>query len=140
MFLRFEAKMKKEKRLTILKLTRAGLVAFLFWSHLFPRQALASCWNDCQVGDVATFVCLECIFGNVLGMLTSLAGVAVLVMLVVGGWFYLTAGENPKAVERAQKTLTYAFVGLGVVIGSWFILKLIEYITGLNLSVFRVVF
>ena len=68
---------------------------------------------------------------------TPAAGLASLIMILAGGFRYLTAGDNPKNVEQAGKTLTSAVVGLIVVISAWLILTAIEAITGINVTFFR---
>jgi cytochrome bd-type quinol oxidase subunit 2 len=107
-----------------------------------PVSADSSCWGTCvgQVNgqEVATIKCLECVVARILNVVTILAGVAVLVMLIAGGFQYLTAGDNPKSAEKAGKTLTAAAIGLVVIIGAWLIIRAISWITGINITVFRV--
>lgn len=73
---------------------------------------------------------LESIFENVVKSLLSLGGIVLFVMLLVGGFKYLTAGADPKATQAAQNTLTYAIGGLVLLAGSYIILLLIGTITG----------
>lgn len=78
----------------------------------------------------ATLNKLEVVFGNVVTSLLAFGGVALFVMLLSGGFKYLTSGGDGKAVESAQKTLTYAIGGLILLAGSFLILKIIGTITG----------
>ena len=59
-------------------------------------------------------------------------------MLIIGGFKYLTAGDNPQAKESAQKTITSALLGLALLIGAWLIITLLEKFTGLKLTVFEI--
>jgi hypothetical protein len=42
----------------------------------------------------------------------GLAALAAVVMLIVAGYLYITAGGDENKVEKATKTLTFAIVGL----------------------------
>jgi len=81
---------------------------------------------------------LEIVFGNVVKFALGLAAIALFCMLVVGGFSYITAGDNPKAAEGAQKTITYAIGGLALVLVSYLILVLIKMITGVDVTQFKV--
>lgn len=78
----------------------------------------------------ATLEKLEIIFENVVVTLLALGGITLFIMLLTGGFKYLTSGGDPKAVEGAQKTLTYAIGGLVLLAGSYMILRIIATITG----------
>lgn len=79
---------------------------------------------------------LEQIFANILNVITVLAGFAVLLMLVIGAFRYMTAQGDPKAVGAARSTLTWALVGLFFIIAAWFVILFISQFTGLNLTEF----
>lgn len=93
---------------------------------------------ECKVDDVATLKGFECIFRNILNIATQLAVLAVFIMLILGGFKYLTSGGDPKATESAQKTITYAILGLVFLIGAWLILKFIEVFTGVPVTIFKI--
>jgi len=82
---------------------------------------------------------IEEIVKIVLNYAVRLAGIAVFIMLLVGGFKYLTAGGDPKKAEAAQKTITYAIFGLALLIGGWFILKLIQEFTGVPVTEFSII-
>lgn len=96
------------------------------------------CFEPTAVGNVATIQGFECIFINILNIATSLAGLAVFIMLLVGGFKYLTSGGDPKASQSARNTLTYAIAGLVLVIAAWFILKFIAEFTGVEVTIFKI--
>jgi len=73
---------------------------------------------------------LEFVFENVITSVLALGGIVLFIMLLSGGFKYLTSGGDPKAVEGAQKTLTYAIGGLVMLAGSFLILKIIGTFTG----------
>lgn len=85
-----------------------------------------------NASDVPTIQGLECLFANVLSVITAFAGLAGLVMFIVGGFQYLSSQGDPKALASANQTLTNAILGLVGVIVSALILRLIATFTGVN--------
>lgn len=79
---------------------------------------------------------LEGVFGKVVTSLLALGGIVLFLMLLSGGFKYLTSGGDPKAVEGAQKTLTYAISGLVLLAGSYLILRIISDFTGADVTNF----
>lgn len=65
----------------------------------------------------------------------SLAGVAMLFLLIFGGIGIISgAGKNdPQKLEQGKKAATSALIGFIVVLSAYWIVKLIEQITGLVL-------
>jgi len=92
----------------------------------------------CAVDGVATLQGFECIFRNIVRILTPIAGLALFITLIVGSFQMLMAGSDPKQVQKAQKTLTSAILGLVVFFGIWFVLKLIQIITGVDVTKFEI--
>lgn len=87
--------------------------------------------------DVATIQYLEVILKNFLNIAIRLAGLAVFIMLIMGGFKYMTAGGDAKAAESARNTITYAILGLVLIIGAYFFLRLIQEFTGVWVTEFR---
>lgn len=95
-------------------------------------------WESCSINGVPQIKCFEVVFANLISAITGLAAIAFFVMLVYGGFRFLTSGGNPKAMEGAQGTMTSAILGLAVIIIAWLILLLIGYFTGIDLTVFTI--
>lgn len=94
-------------------------------------------WSEsAKAGGPATIKDLEVVFARILQLVASAAGIACLVMLLIGGFKYLTAGDNPKSAESAKNTITYAFLGIFALIASWLILTFLEKFTGVTLTKF----
>jgi len=53
--------------------------------------------------DVAKLSDLEGVFGNVVEVVLALAGIVLFIMLLSGGFKYITAGGDPKGIEGARK-------------------------------------
>ncbi len=75
---------------------------------------------------------LECIFGSFLGTIASFIGMVVLVTLLFGGYKYITSQGDPKAMTSAKATLTFAIIGLILVVASYFIIDAIARFSGLT--------
>lgn len=88
------------------------------------------------MGEPAQLSQLEDVFGNVVTSLLALGGIVLFLMLLTGGFKYLTSGGDPKATETAQKTLTYAIGGMILLAGSYLILRIISDFTGADVTNF----
>lgn len=98
------------------------------WEDIAPGRCVVVTKEGVEVATIQGF---ECIFANVVSIAVVLAGLAVFLMLIVGGFKYLTSGGDPKATESAQKTMTYAIVGLVVIIAAYLILRFLAVFTGI---------
>lgn len=94
--------------------------------------------GEVERGDVATIKGFEAIFSNIITVALEFAGIVLFIMFLIGGFKYLTAGGDPKAVEAAKGTLTHAIIGLVVLILAFIILQLIHVITGVDVTTFRI--
>lgn len=88
--------------------------------------------------DVPTLKCLEGIYRQILGVIVSLGLLALFLMLIVGGFRYLTAGGDPKAATSAKQTMTYAIMGVALMALAYLIFRIIEYFTGVKLTIFEI--
>lgn len=89
-------------------------------------------------GEVATLSDLEGVFSQIVTYATTLAGLALFAMLIVGGFKYMTAGGDPKASAQARQTITYALLGMTLIVASYLILRLIHQFTGVDVTIFRI--
>ena len=91
-----------------------------------------------NIDGVATLQGFEGIFENVVNVALGLGGVILFIMLIVGGFKFITAGGDPKTLEGAKKTLTYAIAGIVLVALSFLILRFISTFTGVDVTLFQV--
>ncbi len=103
-----------------------------------PNPVFAQWGSPYEEGGVATIKGFEIVFEKILNVVVELAVVVLFVLLVIGGFKFLTSGGDPKATESAKNTLTYALLGLVLLIGIWLILNFIEYFTGIQVTVFKI--
>ncbi len=87
-------------------------------------------WGDCVQNGVATLNCIPVVFNNLVFWLIGLAGVTAVFFIIFAGIKFLTSGGDPKQVEGARKTLTYAILGLILILLAGAIIAIIAQITG----------
>lgn len=95
-------------------------------------------WSDPKGDQPATIKDLEVVFARVIGIATQLAGLGLFVMLVVGGFKYLTSRGDQQKTAEAQATMTWAIIGLVVIITGWLILKILSSVLGIDLLIFEI--
>jgi len=90
--------------------------------------------------DVPTLKCLEAVYAQILTVVISLGLLALFVMLLIGGFKFLTSGADPKAATSAKQTMTYAIAGIALMAVSYLIFRLIEFYIGKpgSLTIFKI--
>lgn len=97
-----------------------------------------SCVKNVQVDNgrstvqVPSLDCIPSVFQNVIGAALLFAGVVALFFIIYSGIKFILSGGDAKQVEGARNTLTYAIIGLLVILLSFFIINLIGGITGVT--------
>jgi hypothetical protein len=92
------------------------------------------------IDGVATIKGLEGVFSSIVSLALGLGGIVLFFLLISGGFSYLTSGGDQKKIEGAKATLTSAIIGIIVLILAFLILKLIETLTGANVTQFQIKF
>ncbi len=107
------------------------------WTGLIPGKP-DWCVMTMNETEVATIQGFECLFINVVRILIPLVGLAFFIMLVAGSFQFITAGGEAKALQKARASITSALFGLIAFFGVWFILRLIQTITGVDVLNFMI--
>jgi len=65
----------------------------------------------------------------------TLAGILLLVLLIFGGFSIImgAGGSDPKKAAAGKKAITSAAIGFLIVFASYWIIKIVEYITGVHI-------
>lgn len=108
--------------------------------YLFS-QVLAATIDEstCTEGRCAADIPqLAVVISNFLGIAAGLAGMVAVVVIIMGGFKYIVARGDPKATQAAQQTITWAVVGLAFLVIAFLVLRLIEEITGVQVTRFAI--
>lgn len=81
---------------------------------------------------------IEQVFTNVVSVVVGLGFITLLIMLVWAGIKYLTSAGEPKAIQSAHQTVTWALLGVVFMAIAWIVLQLIHAFTGIDVTIFNV--
>ena len=81
--------------------------------------------NQTCTGVCNTSTTVGGIFSNVAHVLIFLVGAVAVIMIILGGLKYVTAGGDSKAVSSAKDTIMYSVIGLVVAIVSYAIVTFV---------------
>jgi len=107
-----------------------------------PNPGASEVGTVTNTGDftgVVTLKGFEWVFDNILTVAIAFAGLTAFVLILISGVRFITAGGDPKQLEGARKSLSFAILGVVLIAVSYLIIQLIQWFTGANISVFNVV-
>lgn len=89
-------------------------------------------WNSCvdSATGVATLQCIPVVFKTLINAAIVFSGVVALFLLILGGIQFITSRGDPKAAESARSRITWAIIGLVIVLAAFLIVNFIGIITG----------
>jgi len=105
--------------------------------NLVP-QAYAAWDSDCVSQGVATIKGIECVFEKLISPVPALLALVAVGIIIYSGIRLMLSGSDPKAVDAAWKSFTWAVIGLILLSAAWIIISLIGKFTGAPLSTFTV--
>jgi type IV secretory pathway VirB2 component (pilin) len=84
---------------------------------------------------ISSSTTLGAIVSGILPTLYTIAGVIAFVFLIFTGLgIIMGAGqENPEKLQKAKATFTWAMIGFLVIFGSYWIIQIIQVVTGINI-------
>lgn len=89
-------------------------------------------WSSCIVNDVATLNCVPIVFMNVVNALLGLSGITAVIFIIVSGLILMNSGGDQKKIASSKSTLTYAIIGLILILLAFGIVNFIGYVTGVT--------
>jgi hypothetical protein len=108
---------------------------------VFPSLVLAdprSGSTDIDVNNVSISQ-LGDIIKRVIDALFGIAGAVIILIIIVGGVRYILSAGDPKAVQSAKGTITFAVIGLVIILLAVVIVNVIGNLLGAsNLTVVRI--
>jgi hypothetical protein len=71
--------------------------------------------GQCNVATSDATTKINNIIHTIVNLLSAIVGVVAVIMIIVGGFRYITSGGNDTSVTSAKNTILYAIIGLVVV-------------------------
>jgi len=71
--------------------------------------------GQCNVATTDATTKINNIIHTIVNLLSAIVGVVAVIMIIVGGFRYITSGGNDTSVTSAKNTILYAIIGLVVV-------------------------
>lgn len=88
-------------------------------------------WGDCVTeSGVATLRCLPVVLGNIINFGLIASGVVAVIFIIIAGAKMVTSGGDQKKVDGARKTMTWAIIGLVVILLAFAIVNFLGVLTG----------
>jgi len=118
-----------------------SLYTFISLFISFPAHAQVEDWDQrlvdgknpyCVINGTATIQGIMCLLANVMSVTLTLLGIVGFVMFVFGSIKWMLSGGNSQELESAKKTITFAFIGLGLALCSFLIINIIARFTGVS--------
>jgi len=81
-------------------------------------------FTDATIGEIISAL-LPYIF--------TIAGLALFVFLIIGGFGLLTSGGNPEKVKSAQGKITSAIIGFVIIFVSYWLVRILEIVFGIDI-------
>lgn len=97
-----------------------------------PAHAQAKDWTGCVKDNVPSLQCIPIVFGNIVNAALMFVGTVAVFLIVYAGIQFVTSGGDPKKVQAARQIITYAIIGLVLVLSSFGIIYFISYTTGVK--------
>jgi len=80
---------------------------------------------DPSVNPVSRISTVSTLINVIVPLLMTVGGFIFLVMLLIGAFTYLTSAGQQEQLKKAQQTLSFAVLGLVIIIASFIIVKVI---------------
>ena len=79
---------------------------------------LGTHYEESNGDKVVTLQGFEVVFANIIGLALKAAVLVSFIMIIIGGFKYLTSAGDPKAAASARSTLTWGIAGIVIIIGA----------------------
>jgi len=88
--------------------------------------------SSCFVSGIVTFDCIGPLLQTAVSWIFTFAGIIAFLFIIYAGIRFITSGGDAKQVESARKILTYAIIGLLIILSAFFIINIIADFTGVT--------
>jgi len=95
-----------------------------FWVR--PQQGIGTAKGFGSIGEIIS---------NLLQNIYVLAGILLFVLLIIGGVIFIIGAGNdsPEQAKKGKQAITAALIGFVVIFASYWIIRIIEIVTGMNI-------
>ena len=92
-------------------------------------------WVKTDQGIASKGLTIGKIISGLLQNVYVLAGILLFILLIIGGFIFIigAGNDNPEQVKKGKQALTAALIGFAIIFCSYWIIKIIEIITGLDI-------
>lgn len=81
--------------------------------------------NDCNFEDVAGEKTVNDLIAQIINVLSAIVGIVAVIMIIIGGFRYITSGGAADKVTAAKNTILYGLIGLVIVALAQIIVKFV---------------
>ena len=81
----------------------------------------------------STYTGFGALVNNILPNVYVAGGVIIFFMIIMGGFTIISGAGNPDKIKEGGKTITSAIIGLLVLFASYWIIQIIQVITGVSI-------
>lgn len=85
--------------------------------------------SGCVVNNIATLTCIPIVFGNIINGLLLFVGAVAAILFGYAAFIFSRSGGDQKQIQEGKNILTYAIIGVILVLCSFGILYFIAYVT-----------
>ena len=110
--------MNKVQKIIIFAISLVLIITpIMLWAATFEFDGDGSVIN--AIGGQITTADPEEITTNTMSWLLGLLGLIAVIIIIYGGFTWMTAAGNEERISKAKKILTYSIIGLVVILTSW---------------------
>lgn len=80
-----------------------------------------------------SYTTINTLFNNIVPNIYLAAGLVIFIMIVIGGFTILANSGNQEKISEGGKTITSAIIGLLVLFASYWIIQIIQVLTGIQI-------
>ena len=86
-----------------------------------------------QVGFKTEDVDIGITIGKIIKIILSYLGIISVILIIVGGFYWMTSGGNEEKIKKAKSLIINAFIGLAIIVLSYvivhFVIEKLQFIT-----------
>ncbi|MBI2596299.1 hypothetical protein HYW46_06210 [Candidatus Daviesbacteria bacterium] len=103
------------------------------------QEVFAQCPGpDCPPGSPPRLTIISYFLSNIISFALLLAGIVAVYFIIISGIKLITSGGDQIKVHEAKQSITYALVGLIIILLSFTIIKVFSVVTGVDCNVLGV--